>query len=82
MSAEPKSFMEEMDRPVLAVVPADHGPDGILQEALRVVRDLASPEECAGGKAGGCRMHNWQNRDRPCPHQRARALLARWESAR
>lgn len=82
MSAETKSFLEEMDRPVLTVVPADRGQDGLLQEAMGVVRDLASPEECAGGQAGGCSIHRWRDGDRRCPHRRARVLLARWEATR
>ena len=73
-----KGFLEKMDRPVLRISPAEG--DGLLTEAMGVVRDLASAEDCVGGRE--CRVHRWQHRRLGCPHQRARALLARWESTR
>ena len=81
MRSEAKSVLEEMDRPVLRVVPADDQGDGLLSEAMSVLRDLASAEQCAGG-ATECRIHRWQHQHLPCPHQRAKALLARWETTR
>ena len=82
MSEEAKSVLEEMNRPVLRVLPADDTGDGLLSEAMGVVRDLASAEDCAGGGASECRIHRWQHLRLPCPHQRAKALLARWETTR
>ena len=81
MSSEAKSVLEEMDRPVLRLLPADEQEDGLLSEAMSVLRDLTSAEQCAGG-ATECRIHRWRHQRLPCPHQRARALLARWETTR
>jgi len=81
MSSETKSVLEEMNRPVLRVVPVGEQEGGLLSEAMEVVRDLASAEDCAGGTTE-CRIHRWRHQGLPCPHQRAKALLARWETTR
>ncbi len=48
-------------------------PSSLLVELLR---DLTDPDECWFDHHGYCQAHTWLTSERPCPHGRARKLLA------
>ncbi len=48
-------------------------PSSLLVELLR---DLTDPGECSFDHHGYCQEHVWLTDERPCPHGRAKKLLA------
>lgn len=52
----------------------------VIDDLAALVRDLAYTDPCEHDHHGHCQAHGWTDDDRPCPHARARDVLAAQEA--
>ena len=43
---------------------------------VELLRDFTDPDPCSFDHHGYCQAHGWLTGERPCPHDRAKRLLA------
>ena len=51
-----------------------------LAEAISLLREMVDPDDCQYDHHGYCQTHGW-TADTPCPHSRAKILLAASDAA-